>query len=208
MNELSPKTKTKAINLKQTLGQSIFLLISLMIIVCGLYPFILWIIGQSLFPFQANGSIIKNSNNQIIGSKLIAQPFTKDEFFHPRPSACDYNAAASSSSALAASNPQLRDRVSKLVTSLQKYAQGRDIPGDLVTTSASGLDPHITLDNAKFQLGRVVKALNLRLKRDEQTLTDEINQILESKAQAPGFGLFGEKFVNVLEVNLELVNRY
>ena len=82
-----------------------------MIVCCGIYPVSLWLVGQTFFPFQANGSLLLDSNNTPIGSLLIAQPFTKDEYFQPRPSAASYDASASSSSALAASNYALRNRV-------------------------------------------------------------------------------------------------
>src|SRR5262249_28175395 len=133
----------------QAIFKSVFLLASLIIIVCGIYPFALWCVGQSLFSFQANGSILLGPDNQPVGSKLIAQPFTNDAYFQPRPSAASYDASASASSALAASNKALRDRVAKQLATFQ-YPDGQviDVPGDMVTTSASGLDPHITLQNA------------------------------------------------------------
>ncbi len=81
----------------KTLSKSIFLLTVLVVIVCGIYPFALWIIAQSVFPFQANGSLLLGFDNKPMGSKLIAQPFTKDEYFQPRPSAASYDASASTS---------------------------------------------------------------------------------------------------------------
>lgn len=183
------------------LGKSILLLGLLIIIVDIIYPLALWIISQVFFPFQANGSILYNAAHQAIGSKLIAQPFTKEEYFHPRPSACAYDAAASSSSALAPSNPALRQRVTDALISVDKL---QNVPADLVTTSASGLDPHITLQNAEYQLDRVVKKWVSLLNRDSAEVKQEIESILQANATAPLGGLVGEKIVNVLEVNLEL----
>lgn len=114
----------------RTLTRSIFLLISLVIITCIIYPLILWIIGQTFFPFQANGSIIY-VDNQSVGSKLIAQPFTKDEYFQPRPSAASYDASASASSALAASNYALRDRIARSLGPIVKYQNGQSVAPDI-----------------------------------------------------------------------------
>ena len=102
----------------QYISKSLWLLFFAVVICCVIYPAMLWVIGQTVFPFQANGSIVKSADGTVVGSLLIAQPFTKDEYFQPRPSACSYNAAASCSSALAVSNYALRDRVaSNLVRS-------------------------------------------------------------------------------------------
>jgi len=277
-----------------------------------------------------------DKHNNLVGSKLIAQPFTKDEYFHPRSSAASYDGSASTSSALAASNYALRDRVARTLGTIVKYQNGpkagqlvapdienwfqadtfqgnphivaqwatlhnslatawvdldpknsayvdewfkvhnpttpqpkaadsavvffqqfsqanpgkfpsivtktdssgkpvsqiemvnsgtdiqtlffamwrqdnpdvalAEVPGDYVTTSASGLDPHITLANAEFQLERVAAKWAQILNRSPEDMKREIKQILESKTQAPFGGLIGEKFVNVLEVNLELHN--
>jgi K+-transporting ATPase ATPase C chain len=327
----------------QNLSKSLTLLMSLVIIVCGIYPCALWVIGQTLFPFQANGSMLQDSNGKMVGSKLIAQPFTKDEYFQPRPSAASYDASASASSALAGSNYALRDRVARSLGPIAKFQNGdqvapavekwfqqnnfqskanivgtwatlhnslaqawvnadathsayvddwmkshpdlvtqykkdnpdnsapkaadlavvffqsfsqenpgkfpllgsvpggttgkavieagnsgsdiqttffdmwrqdnpdaalQEVPSDFVTTSASGLDPHITLQNAEFQLERVVTKWSTGLKRNPADIRSEIQQILEKYTAAPFGGLAGEKFVNVLEVNLALLKQY
>jgi K+-transporting ATPase ATPase C chain len=318
------------------------------VICCVLYPLVLWAIGQAAFPFQANGSLLTGPDGKPVGSRLIAQPFTKDEYFQPRPSAASYNAAASASSSLAASNYALRDRVARTLGPIVKYRSGaragqlvapdveswfqqdkfqgnphivaqwadlhnslaqawvnadpkngayvddwakkhpvivakwikdnpgtpqpkaadlavlffetfsgenpgrfpsvvthaaadgktqttiepvkdgtdiqsiffdmwrqehpdadiQDVPGDLVTTSASGLDPHITLQNAEFQLERVASAWAAKKKTDASAIRKDIEEILRKNAAAPWEGLIGEKFVNVLEVNLELRKLY
>jgi potassium-transporting ATPase KdpC subunit len=105
-------------------SKSLWLLGFAVVICCGVYPAILWAIGQTLFPFQANGSLLTGPDGKVVGSKLIAQPFTKDEYFQPRPSAVSYDASASGPSNLAASNYLLRDRVAKILGPIAKYADG------------------------------------------------------------------------------------
>jgi K+-transporting ATPase ATPase C chain len=328
--------------------KSILLAVVSVVVCCVLYPLALWAIGQTVFPFQANGSLLTGPDGAVVGSRIIAQPFTKDGYFQPRPSAASYDASASGSSALAASNYALRDRVARVLGPIVKYnggpkagqavapdieqwfqqdkfqgsphivaqwadlhnslaqawvnadpkngayvdnwakqhpaavtqfikdtpatpqpkaadlavvffkdfasanpgrfpsavtkpgpdgkpvtaiepvkdgsdiqsiyfdmwrqdhadAQLGEVPGDLVTTSASGLDPHISLQNAEFQLDRVAAKWAADLKLDPGTVRAEIEQILQRNAMAPFNGLAGEKFVNVLEVNLTLRKRF
>jgi K+-transporting ATPase ATPase C chain len=330
------------------LSKSIWLLLFSVGICCCLYPLLLWAIGQAVFPFQANGSLLSGPDGKPVGSRLIAQPFTKDEYFQPRPSSPSYDASASASSSLAASNYALRDRIARVLGPIVTYRSGpkagqplapdielwfqkdafqgsphivaqwadlhnslaqawvkadpthsafvdnwakthpalvtkwikdnpgtpqpkaddlaviffesfskenpgkfpsavtrkgadgkdqttiepvkdgsdiqsilfdmwrqdhpdadlQDVPGDLVTTSGSGLDPHITLQNAEYQLDRVASKWAANLKRDPNVVRKEVGQILQENASAPWFGLAGEKFVNVLEVNLKLRERY
>jgi len=332
----------------QQLSKSVLLLVFSVVACCILYPLVLWGIGQTVFPFQANGSMLKGPDGAVVGSRLIAQPFTKDEYFQPRPSSPSYDASASASSSLAASNYALRDRVARVLGPIVKYKSGakagqpvapdveqwfqkdtfqgsphivaqwadlhnslaqawvaadpkngpyvdawakshpavvakwikdnpatpqpkaadlavvffkdfsdanpgkfpsavtktgadgkpqttlepvkegsdiqsiffdmwrqdhpdadlQEVPGDLVTTSASGLDPHITLQNAEFQLDRVAAKWAANLKRDPAAVRKEIEQILQQNASAPFNGIAGEKFVNVLEINLELRKRF
>ncbi len=106
------------------LSKSVLLLIFGVVICCIIYPLVLWVIGQTLFPFQSNGSMLKGPDGKYVGSKLIAQPFTKDEYFQPRPSAASYDASASASSSLAASNYGLRDRVGRSLGPVVKYKSG------------------------------------------------------------------------------------
>jgi K+-transporting ATPase ATPase C chain len=329
-------------------SKSILLLTFGVFILCVLYPVVLWAVGQTFFKFQADGSMVKGPDGQLVGSLLIAQPFTKDEYFQPRPSAASFDASASASSALAPSNYALRDRVARQIGPIAKYADGpkagqlvapdveawfqkdtfqgqphivaqwadahnslaqawpgadpkndayiqawskanadivkqwikdnpdtpqpaskdlavvffenfstkypgqfpsaittkdkngkdqtvigpvksgsdiqsiffelwredhpdvnlQQVPGDMVTTSASGLDPHITLQNAEFQLDRVASKWATDTKRDTASVKPEIEAILEKDATAPFGGLAGEKIVNVLQVNLELRGKY
>ncbi len=330
------------------LSKSLQLLFLAVIICCGIYPLALWAVGQTFFPFQTNGSMLTGPDGKLVGSKLVAQPFTADEYFQPRPSAASYDASASASSTLAASNYALRDRVARVLGPIVKYRSGpnagqsvapdiegwfrkdiyqgsphivaqwaelhnslaqawvkadpahiayvdgwtaahpalvaewvkdnpgtpqpkaddlavmffenfsgenpgkfpsivsregaggktettvepvgegadiqsiffdmwrqdhpevdlQDVPGDMVTTSASGLDPHISLENARFQIDRVASKWAADLKRDPAAVRKEIEGILRENSSAPFGGLAGERFVNVLEVNLELRKRY
>jgi K+-transporting ATPase ATPase C chain len=330
------------------LSKSVLLLSFSVVILCVIYPCVVWVIGQVFFPFQANGSLVKGPDGTVVGSRLIAQPFSKDEYFQPRPSAASYDASASAASTYAASNYLLRNRVATTLGPIVKYKSGpkagqlvapdieawfqqdkfqgnphivaqwadlhnavavawvnadpthaqyidtwakahsdavaqwvknnpstpqpkatdlavvffenfsqehpgmflsavtqtgadgkpqtsiqpvkegsdiqgtffdfwrqeypdaelQDVPGDLVMASASGLDPDITLENAEFQLERVAAKWAGDTKRDAAEIRKEIYQILQANASAAFGGLAGEKFVNVLEVNLELCKRY
>jgi len=318
-----------------------------MVIICGIYPLCLWVVGQVVFPGQANGSLVLGPDGKVVGSRLIAQPFTKDEYFHPRPSAASYNGAASGATNWGASNYQLRARVAGILGPIAKYRGGpkagqpvapdleawfqqdqyqgnphivaqwadahnglaqawvkadpshaayvdawakahqaevtqwikdnpdtptpaaadlaviffddfsknypgqfpaavqhetdgktetaiepvkegtdiqanffdmwrqehadaelEEVPADMVMASGSGLDPHITLDNALYQLDRVAGAWANDTHHDPAQVRREIQSILEQRATAPGGGLFGAKMINVLEVNLELRSHY
>ena len=333
--------------MRQYISRSIMLLAFSVVICCGIYPAVLWAIGQSFFSFQANGSMVNGPNGKPVGSLLIAQPFTKDEYFQPRPSAASYDASASASSTLAASNYLLRNRVASTLGPIVKYKSGpkagqlvapdieawfqqdqymgqphivaqwadahnsvaqawvnadpthgqyvdgwgkkhvsvvqqwikdnpstpqpkapdlavvffdtfskehpgrfpsavthqvggktvttiepvkdgtdiqstffdmwrqehptadlQDVPGDMVTTSGSGLDPDITLENAEYQLDRISGKWAQDLKRDPVQVRSEIDQIVHEHAFSPMYGLWGEQIVNVLDVNLELRKRY
>ena len=119
-------------------SKSVLLLSFAVAICCIIYPLALWIVGQVFFPFQANGSMIMGSEGKPIGSKLIAQPFTKDDYFQPRPSAASYNAAASSSSALAPSNYALRDRVARSLGPIATYKTGPKLANPSVLISKNG----------------------------------------------------------------------
>jgi potassium-transporting ATPase KdpC subunit len=332
----------------RSVQKSLWLLAFAVVLVCGIYTGILWGIGQTFFPFQVNGSIVKGPDGNPVGSLLVAQPFTKDEYFQPRPSAASYDATASASSALAVSNYALRDRVARAIGPIAVYSDGpkkgqpvapdveawfqadkfggqsgivaqwadahnslaqawvtadpthaayidawakehpdviaqfvkdnpdkpqpkasdlavvffehfskdhagifpspvthpgadgkdvteiqpvkvgsdiqsiffemwredhpdaplQDVPGDYITTSGSGLDPDITLQNAAFRLDRVAGKWAQDLKRDPVQVRNEIEQMLQARTFSPGGGLFGEPVVNVLEMNLDLRKKY
>src|SRR6476659_3795015 len=115
----------------RSVSKSLWLLTFSVVLVCGLYPAVLWGIGQTLWPFQVNGSIVNGPDGKPTGSLLVAQPFTKDEYFQPRPSAASYDATASASSTLAASNYALRNRVARALGPIVKYKGGKKV-GQLV----------------------------------------------------------------------------
>lgn len=308
------------IQMNQHIRANLWLLSLSVVICCGLYPLVLWGIGQSVFADKANGSLVYNKDGVAIGSRMIAQPFTADEYFHPRPSAASYNGAASGASNWGANNPALRNRVASMLGPVLKYRDGKPVgpdittwvraelsrdrnllskwmddnsnlaeewagsesavgdfltkwqadhakeieqwksanpdteiapkdvaglflqsyakgestawpettgvdlqvaffapwwnahpntevqpvPADMVTASGSGLDPHITLDNAMYQLDRVASARAAKVKGDQATVHEQIEKLLKEKSEAPLNGAVGEKLVNVLEVNLAL----
>ena len=332
----------------KNISKSLWLISFTIVICCLIYPAVVWSIGQTIFPFGANSSMVNGPDGKPVGSLLIAQPFSRDEYFWPRPSAPSYDASASASSALAASNYALRDRVARALGPIVKYSSGpksgqlvasdveawfqqdkfqgnahlvaqwadnhnglaqgwvsadpthaqyitdwtkghstavrdwikqnpatpnpqpgdlavlffetfskenpgkfpsavttqgadgksntsiqpiasgsdvqsiffdmwrqdhpdaplADVPADMVTASGSGLDPHITLENAEYQLDRVASKWASDTKRAPAEVRGEIDQMLQADADAPMGGLFGEKLINVLQVNLQLRQRY
>jgi potassium-transporting ATPase KdpC subunit len=146
-------------------------------------------------PEQASGSLVKNPDGRIVGSRLVAQAFTSDRYFHPRPSACDYNARAAAGSNLSPHNPKLTDRA-KTIISYHRASAENPIPSDLVAASGSGLDPDITEAAARYQAERVAKARGMNP-------TIVLKAIDETKRPLMGrFG--GPPLVNVLELNLAL----
>ncbi len=186
--------------------RAIFLLLCLTVLICCvLYPLTLWAIARGVFPDKASGSLIV-ADGKVVGSRLIAQPFTRPEHFWPRPSAVSYDAGASGGSNLSANNPKLRERVVQALAELKKYPSDpkREVPADLVMASGSGLDPHITLQNAQYQLDRVVDTWAKKTGADPAAVRKAIKDLLNRKAAAPLGGLAGEKLINVLEVNLAL----
>jgi potassium-transporting ATPase KdpC subunit len=167
-------------------------------IVFGLgYPLLVTGLSQWLFPKQANGSLIVK-DGQVIGSRLIAQGFSSDKYFHPRPSAAGngYDPTASGGSNLGPTNQTLVTRVEQDVAKWQQENPGMPIPADLVTTSGSGLDPDISPASAEFQVPRVAKARGIS--------AEELRRIVAKHTQPRQYGIFGEPRVNVLELNLDL----
>lgn len=330
------------------ISKSLLLLGCTLVVCCGVYPLVIWAIGQTFFSEQANGSLLRGPDGTIVGSRLIAQPFTKDEYFQPRPSAASYDGSASASSTLAPSNYMLRNRVATMLGPIVKYKSGpkagqlvapdieawfqedkysgnphivaqwadahnsvaqawvngdathgayvdawakahpaivaqwikdnpgtpqpkapdlaavffenfskdnpgkfpasvtktgadgkpqtviepvkegsdiqstffdmwrqehanvdlENVPGDLVTTSGSGLDPHIPLENALYQADRVAAQWAKVTHREPAVIRQEIETLLQQQAAAPFGGLVGVKLINVLEINLALQQRY
>jgi len=167
-------------------------------VLCGIvYPLVVTGIATVIFPHQASGSLILK-DGKVIGSALLAQSFTSDRYFHPRPSAAGngYDATASGGSNLAQSNAKLVQRIQGDIDKLSAENPGKPVPIDLVTTSGSGLDPDITPDAAFFQAPRIAKARGLS--------EDQVRQLIEQHITGRQLGLLGEPRVNVLALNLDL----
>jgi K+-transporting ATPase ATPase C chain len=170
-------------------------------VICGVcYPLLITILAQTLFPQQANGSLIVNKG-KVVGSSLIGQPFSDPGYFWSRPSAttpAPYNAAASQASNLGPSNPALFERVKSEIALLHRFdsANADPIPVDLVTTSASGLDPHVSVAAALWQAPRVARVRGKSV--------GEIRTLVARFTEERQLGIFGEPRVNVLRLNLAL----
>jgi len=162
-----------------------------------LYPLAMTGIGQALFPPQANGSLVRDGAGRVIGSSVVGQAFTADRYFQTRPSAAGkgYDGLASSGSNLGPTAQALVDRVKPDVE--RRHAEGvAAIPADLVTASASGLDPHLSPAAALGQVVRVAKARSLP--------ADRVRALVESHVEHPLLGILGEERVNVLALNMDL----
>jgi potassium-transporting ATPase KdpC subunit len=180
--------------------QAFLLLITISIITGILYPLAITGIAQAVFPKQANGSLIYRDGKPV-ASAMIGQPFTDPKYFWSRPSATSpmpYNAESSGGSNLGPTNPELTKAVQERIAVLKRADPGNDapIPVDLVTCSASGLDPHISPAAAEYQIARVAKAQVL----DVTT----VRQLVAKHTESRTFGLLGEPCVNVVELNLDL----
>jgi K+-transporting ATPase ATPase C chain len=173
-----------------------FTIIATLLVGLG-YPLLVTGIAAVIFPHKAAGSLILK-DGQVIGSELLAQSFTSDKYFHPRPSAAGngYDATASGGSNLAQSSKTLVTRIQGDIDKLAAQNPGKPVPIDMVTTSASGLDPDITPDAAFYQVSRVAKARNLS--------DDAIHSLVEQHITSRQFGVLGEARVNVLALNLDL----
>jgi len=188
---------------------ALVVLVALTLITGLVYPLAMTGIAVLLFPHQAQGSLVER-DGKIVGSDLIGQAFTGDKYFHGRPSATNmpdpndatktvpapYNAANSGGSNLGPSNKALIDRVQGDIDAREKENPSTPVPADLVTTSASGLDPHISPEAALFQVPRIAKARNLS--------EDRIRQLVEEHTEGRFLGVLGEPRVNVLLLNLAL----
>ncbi len=168
---------------------------------CGLYPLVVFGIGQVLFPAKANGSLIVDAGGVVHGSRLIGQPFAADKYFHPRPSAAGngYDPTSSGGSNLGPTSQKLRDSIAQNVADYRSQnglATNAPVPADAVTASSSGLDPHISLANAALQADRVAKARGLGL--------DKVRALIQENIDPAGLGFLGDPGVNVLRLNLAL----
>lgn len=185
------------------LGISVRLVIVMTVLTGFLYPGIVTGLCQWLFPTTANGSLIR-VNGRVVGSSLIGQNFTKPEYFHPRPSAAGggYDASNSGSSNYGPTNQKLIDRVKNSIAEFRKANPDYKgpIPADLLTTSASGLDPDISLASAEAQAARVAVARDVPL--------EEVRRLIHQHTEERELGFLGGPRVNVLELNLALDKRF
>lgn len=171
------------------------------VLICGAYPLAVWAAGQALFPAQANGSLITDQDGTVRGSRLLAQSFTSDQYFQPRPSAAGtgYDAASSSGTNLGPTSQKLADSIKASVAAYRTanhLAADAPVPADAVTSSGSGLDPHISVANAQLQSARVAQARHLPLA--------QVQALVAVNTRGRDWGVFGEPTVNVLSLNLAL----
>jgi K+-transporting ATPase ATPase C chain len=179
---------------------SLLAVLSLAVILCGIYPVAVWLLAQGLSPAAANGSLVMR-NGTVLGSSLIGQGFSEPKYFHPRPSAAGqgYDAVRSGGSNLGPTSKKLVDAVRRRLADYRaenNLDPDSMVPADAVTASASGLDPHISLKNAYLQAPRVARARGL----SEMA----VRKLVETYAEGRDLGIFGEPRVNVLMINLAL----
>jgi len=177
----------------------------LLVICCGVYPLIVFGAGQLLFPKQANGSLVLDDKGKPIASTLLAQNFTADKYFAPRPSAAGtgYDSTSSGGSNYGATSQALHDAVKQRVADYRKannLTDSQPVPADAVEASGSGLDPHISLKNAALQVSRVAKARGIS--------EDDLKALVAKYTDGPDFGILGEPGVNIVKLNLALDGKY
>ncbi len=173
----------------------------LAVVCCGLFPLIVFGISQLLFRDQANGSLIAGADGSVRGSKLLGQSFSDPKYFHPRPSAAGngYDASSSGGSNLGPTSRKLDDAIKERIAAYRAengLSETEPVPADAVTASGSGLDPHISLQNAELQIPRVVKARGVPEER--------VRELIRQNTNGRDFGVFGEPGVNVLQLNRAL----
>jgi len=169
-----------------------------MVLLGGGYHVVLWGVGRLAFPAQAEGSLVRRADGTVAGSRLIAQQFTRPAYFHPRPSATDYNAASTGGSNFGPSNPDhltaVRKRLDAVVT--REGVTAREVPSEMVTASGAGLDPHIPPAAAAIQAPRVAAA--------RRADPERLLELVRAHTEPPVLGFLGRARVNVLELNLAL----
>jgi K+-transporting ATPase ATPase C chain len=173
----------------------------LAVVCCGLYPLIVFGVSQALFHDKANGSLIVDKGGAVHGSKLLGQSFTAEKYFHPRPSAAGngYDAASSGGSNLGPTSQKLNDAIKDRIDAYRKengLSGNEPVPADAVTASGSGLDPHISLQNAELQIPRVAKARGMA--------EEKVRELIQQNTDGRDLGVFGDPGVNVLQLNLAL----
>jgi K+-transporting ATPase ATPase C chain len=183
------------------LRQAAFATLALAVVCCGLYPLLVFGIGQVLFPAKANGSLIVDAGGVVRGSRLIGQPFTADKYFHPRPSSAGngYDPTSSGGSNLGPTSQKLRDTIAQNISDYRTQnglATNAPVPADAVTGSGSGLDPHISSENARLQADRIAKARGLSI--------EKVRELIQQNTDPGSLGILGDPGVNVLCLNLAL----
>ncbi|PFM64804.1 potassium-transporting ATPase subunit C [Bacillus cereus] len=185
---------------KQSILSPIIRITFTFLVLCGLvYPLIVTGIAQAVMKDNADGSLIYNDKNEVVGSKLIGQNFTDPRYFHGRVSSIEYKAEASGSNNYAPSDPDLAKRVEKSIADWKVQNPSvpvTEVPIDLVTNSGSGLDPDISPQAAYVQVDRISKLTNIP--------KEKLDQLIKNQTEGAALGLFGEDRVNVLKLNLEL----
>jgi potassium-transporting ATPase KdpC subunit len=194
-------------SVRREIGRAIRSTLVLWVITALIYPLVMVGIGQVAFPFQANGSLLKNAQGQVVGSALIGQPFTSDRYFNSRPSTTTYSTAdpkkdedgvlktgVSGASNLAPSNPDLMKRIQETSDRLKQVSI--QPTADLVYASGSSLDPHITPEAARAQISRIARARGLN--------SNQLETLISQNTDDRFLGLFGEPGINVLKLNLAL----
>jgi K+-transporting ATPase ATPase C chain len=184
--------------MKSEIKRGVLFTVVTMVLFGGVYQMLMWGIGRVAFPRQAEGSLIRRADGTVVGSALIAQKFTRREYFQPRPSAVVYNAASTGGSNYGPSNPDhlkaVRERLDAVVE--QEGAPPAKVPSEMVTASGGGLDPHIPPDAAELQVARVAHARGTDAAR--------VRELVRSHTESPALGVFGRARVNVLTLNLAL----
>jgi K+-transporting ATPase ATPase C chain len=178
--------------------QGILFTIVTMVLLGGAYHLVFWTIGQTLFASQAEGSLIRRGDGAVVGSRLIAQKFTRPEYFQPRPSGVDYNAASTGGTNYGPSNPDHLKAVQERIDAIRKQEEvtADRVPSEMVTASGGGLDPHIPSNAAKIQAARVAASRKVDVGR--------VRELVTAHTEAPTLGFLGRARVNVLELNLAL----
>jgi K+-transporting ATPase ATPase C chain len=169
-----------------------------MLLFGGGYHVALWALGQVAFPAQVEGSLIRRADGRVVGSRLIAQAFTRPEYFHPRPSAVDYNAASTGASNFGPSNPEHLTAVQERIAAItaRESVPANQVPSEMVTASGGGMDPHIPPAAADLQVRRVASERGVSIQR--------VRELVEAHSELPALGFLGRARVNVLELNLAL----
>ena len=180
---------------------AVLVTLALVVVCCGLYPLVVFGLGQALFHDKANGSLVRDAKGTVLCSRLLGQQFASDKYFHSRPSSAGkgYDASSSSGSNLGPTSQKLRDSVAQNLADYRSQnglATNAPVPADAVTASGSGLDPHISPENAELQLARVAKARGMG--------EEELRKLIRQNTDSPDFGVLGDAGVNVLMLNLAL----